>query len=369
MMVDDEEHLVWSTGRQITRERPDYRFEGLTDPHDAIARIRDEAPDLLITDVRMPGMSGLELVLAAREVSPTLPVVVVTAYGSAEVRAEIERSQGVAYLEKPFSFQSLLQAMDKVGSETAGFSGAISLPMLPDLIQMCALSQITGCLRIGRGKQQGRIWLSSGDIIHAECGTAEGSTAVYEILTWTGGTFALDSGAQAPKRSITANWQEILVEGCRLMDEAQRVDAAPAGDAGPASAPPPGGSLGEQLESLGPALAALIRDTAPDAILLAVSLKGDGALSLQGEADASAWSEAVIAIVDAAERVSGEGSRGSVESVATGFGIGVAWDRKAALALALAAPLTAETQPSFRLGFRAKVALWNELSVGRGPSA
>jgi len=367
LMVDDEEHLVWSTGRQITRERPDYQFDGVTDPREAVERIQGTPPDLLITDVRMPGMSGLELILAARKVAPALPVVVVTAYGSAEVRAQIERSQGVAYVEKPFSFQSLLQAMDKVTSETGGFSGAISLPMLPDLIQMCALSQITGCLRIGRGQQQGHIWLASGDIVHADCGGTEGVEAVYEILTWTGGTFSLDSGAAAPRTTISANWQEILVEGCRLMDEAQRdreesgYEEMPA----PGAEAAPSASLAEQLQELGPALAEVIRNTAPDATLVAVSLRGEGTLALQGKGEAAPWAELAAWAVDAAERIAGEGSRGSVESVARDFGIGIAWDRRAGLALVLASSLTGESQAHFRVGFRAKVARWNELSEGR----
>ena len=136
LMVDDEEDLVWTTGRQARRERPDLDVEGVTDPHEALARIRERCPDLLITDVRMPQMSGLELLLAARQVCPQLPVIVVTAHGNTQVRTEVQRAHAVQYLEKPFSFQALFAAVDRALARPTGFSGAISLPMLPDLVQM-----------------------------------------------------------------------------------------------------------------------------------------------------------------------------------------------------------------------------------------
>lgn len=103
---------------------------------------------------------------------------------------------------------------------TPGFSGDISLPLLPDLIQIYMGSMADGALTIGSGKQTGTIWFERGAMVHAVCGELEGEEAVYRLLEWQDGRFSLDKGATTPFHSITASSQEVLMEGCRRLDEA-----------------------------------------------------------------------------------------------------------------------------------------------------
>lgn len=105
------------------------------------------------------------------------------------------------------------------GVRPEGFSGEISLPLLPDLIQIYTVSMATGALTIRSGSERGTIWFDRGEIVHAVCGEERGERAVYEMLHWNDGVFALDSGARAPERTISASWQNVLMEGCRLLDE------------------------------------------------------------------------------------------------------------------------------------------------------
>lgn len=101
-----------------------------------------------------------------------------------------------------------------------GFSGAISLPLLPDLIQIYTISLANGALTVRRGTELGTIWFDRGDIVHAVCGDEVGEEAVYAMLQWQSGHFALDPDARTSTRSITASWQNVLMEGCRRIDEA-----------------------------------------------------------------------------------------------------------------------------------------------------
>lgn len=121
----------------------------------------------------------------------------------------------------------------------AGFSGAISLPLLPDLIQIYTVSMADGALTIRRGTQAGTIWFEQGAMVHAVCGELTGEDAVYRLLRWHDGQFSLDQGAKAPLRSITASWQKVLMEGCRRLDE-DALEEALARAAGPTavSSPP-----------------------------------------------------------------------------------------------------------------------------------
>lgn len=111
------------------------------------------------------------------------------------------------------------ERLNRAPLRVAGFSGAISLPLLPDLIQIYTISMADGALTIRRGTQNGTIWFDRGAMVHAVCGELTGEEAVYRLLQWHDGQFSHDKGAQAPCRSITASWQKVLMEGCRRLDE------------------------------------------------------------------------------------------------------------------------------------------------------
>lgn len=347
LMVDDEEDLVWTTSRQMQRSRPDLEFVGLTDPHEALRRVREQAPDLLITDLRMPQMSGLELLLAARETSPDLPVILVTAHGNGQVRTELQRTRAVQYMEKPFAFQALLDAVERALDRPTGFSGAISLPMLPDLVQMYALARMHGTLRISRGTRQGTLWFEAGEIVHATCAHLTGPLAVYELLSWEGGAFRMDPPSAPPARSVQASWQELLMEGCRLQDEGRREGA----EAAPATAGTAAGSLGARAGSLVRALDGLLSEAPATVTALLADLDGHQALELCSRPAPAAWSGAVADLL----RDVG-GAVGSLECVGPDCAVGLAWDRRAGLAL-LASDRLGEAGPA---RFRSAFARWRE---------
>ncbi len=348
LLVDDEESLVWSLARQMQRERPDLDFEGLSDPEQALRRIREAPPDVLVTDVRMPKMSGLELLLAAREVAPELPVIVVTAYGNADVRASVQGTPSVQYLEKPFAFSALTAAIDRTVPRPTGFSGAISLPMLPDLIQLYALAHMSGALRIARGADHGMVWFERGAIVHAECGDVVGAEAVYRLLRWDGGAFSVDAGASAPRQSITASWQELLMEGCRLLDEL------------PATPPDPGEAdlvawrecVRDAWHSLGP----LATVSTPDALVWAVRLADLAVEPLNGGVVDAALGASVGGVIEQTAGLVGEVARGSGEWISTGVGVVVAWDRSMNLAMVFGAGL--DGTPGSAARFRSIVVRW-----------
>jgi DNA-binding NtrC family response regulator len=72
---------------------------------------RQRAIDLVITDLRMPLVNGITLLYAIHEVFPGLPVIVLTAFGSPDVKAECLKQGAAAFLEKPLNTPQLLAAV------------------------------------------------------------------------------------------------------------------------------------------------------------------------------------------------------------------------------------------------------------------
>ncbi|MFO0586615.1 MAG: DUF4388 domain-containing protein [Polyangiaceae bacterium] len=136
----------------------------------------------------------------------------------------------------------ILLGDDVLERPKVGFSGAISVQTLPDIVQLYALSNTTGMLHVRRRATEGKIWFEHGAITHAATDTLTGESAFHTILVWSGGQFSMEPCEAPPERSITASWTELLMESCRRIDDARRgIDpaAGPPSTRGWSSAPPP----------------------------------------------------------------------------------------------------------------------------------
>jgi len=96
-----------------TLRRAGYHAVEAANGGDALAQLAgsdDDAPgafDLIIADIRMPGRSGLELLATLRDTSWAVPVILITAFGSAETHREARRLGAVTVLDKPFAMDDL----------------------------------------------------------------------------------------------------------------------------------------------------------------------------------------------------------------------------------------------------------------------
>jgi two-component system C4-dicarboxylate transport response regulator DctD len=85
-----------------------YHVTGVSSFEEARHALAVDAPDLLITDVRLGAYNGLQLIFRARALNPQLPVIVMTGYSDAAIRAEAHRLKAV-HLEKPIESDGLLR--------------------------------------------------------------------------------------------------------------------------------------------------------------------------------------------------------------------------------------------------------------------
>ena len=238
LLVDDEEALAWSLASRLAKVRPGDKIATANDGETALARVKEEPLDLLVADIRMPGMSGIDLVLAARKLYPELPVVVMTAFKSSDI-TRIEVGPFTGFLEKPFEFDRLRELVEQaLAPQPVGFSGAISVQTLPDIVQLYVLSSATGVLSVRRKGTEGQLYFSPGAILHAVTPSQRGDEAFYEIMTWSGGEFSMRMNAPAPERSVRSDWQALLMESVRRLDELRRTSEPRSSGTGWTQSPP-----------------------------------------------------------------------------------------------------------------------------------
>jgi DNA-binding NtrC family response regulator len=111
LVVDDEPDMVENCARIL--KRASYQCLSTTDPHQALALVESEHPDLLLTDLKMPGMDGMELLRRAHAIDPTLPVIVITAFATIESAVAAIKDGAFDYLPKNFSVDQLRVAVER----------------------------------------------------------------------------------------------------------------------------------------------------------------------------------------------------------------------------------------------------------------
>ena len=230
-MVDDEPELVQATVALLTRELGEGQVRGTSDPREVADWVELERPGALITDVRMPHLNGLELVTRLHQKWGPVPVVVVTAFPTAQVSQQATAGR-FAYLPKPFTYRALRETLSRVCSQPApsAFSGAIAVSMLGEVVQLYGLANRTGILSVISDQGVGDIGFDGGRVIDARTGERTGVDAFNAILSWTSGSFHWQTGAP-PEHTIHTGLSELLLEAYRLRDEGQAGAASGEGHA------------------------------------------------------------------------------------------------------------------------------------------
>jgi CheY-like chemotaxis protein len=240
LLVDDNP-MVLGLLQQVLSSMAEVRAVGSA--ADALLVAIDEPPDLLITDYHMPGMDGRQLAekLHARQATARVPVVILAARG--DINEHLKPVQDVFedILEKPFFARELggrlkrivdkiaLEKMARLAAGSGAFRGTLAQMNIIDLVQSLEMGRKNCGLILTRNGERCEMFFDEGQLHHAVCGSAVGDEAVFHALQWPPdeGNFEIDFNARSDQRTTTLSTQGLLMEGLKLLDEANRdsVDA------------------------------------------------------------------------------------------------------------------------------------------------
>jgi DNA-binding NtrC family response regulator len=113
LVIDDEVDML-TLLRIIIEENTVYEVETTNNPSEGLKMLTERHFDLVITDLKMPGMDGIDLFDESKEIRPDIPVIIITAYGSLET-AEEAIQKGIAdFITKPFRKDTILFTIDRI---------------------------------------------------------------------------------------------------------------------------------------------------------------------------------------------------------------------------------------------------------------
>lgn len=107
LIADDEPNLRRVLAAQLVRDG--YDVEAVASGTEAVRALRENHVDVVITDLRMPGIDGLDTLRALRELDPRLPVIVVTGYTSHDTERRCREAGAFECLHKPVDLDDLLR--------------------------------------------------------------------------------------------------------------------------------------------------------------------------------------------------------------------------------------------------------------------
>jgi len=114
LIVDDEETLTFSLYQTFILAKRDYEVVTAASGEEAAEKLKSKNYDLVITDISMPGMSGLDLLSSIKKQYPATEVIIMTAYGSPEKKEEAMQYGAKYYVEKPFEIKEMKQLVMNV---------------------------------------------------------------------------------------------------------------------------------------------------------------------------------------------------------------------------------------------------------------
>jgi DNA-binding NarL/FixJ family response regulator len=197
----------------------------------ALALIETEPVRLLVCDLQMPRIDGLQMLAIVRRRFPELRTIVLSG-----LEDEDYRSRAYALGVDLFWLKTEMQRNSQLFFECiesllgrdndSGFRG-IQSKSLMDIIQMECLSRSSTVLRITRWSLVAKLWIQDGELIDAETDGARGEAAFQRLLTWKSGAFENLPPEPSRERTIQKPVNALLLESAQTMDETANPSAEP----------------------------------------------------------------------------------------------------------------------------------------------
>ena len=114
LIVDDEEEFASTVAERLNLRG--YQATAVFNANEALALIRTEAPDVVLLDLMMPGINGLETLRAIKEITPSIEVIILTGYGGIQGKLEGMESGAFDYIMKPTDLGVLIERIEMARS-------------------------------------------------------------------------------------------------------------------------------------------------------------------------------------------------------------------------------------------------------------
>ncbi len=192
----------------------------------ALTLLAHQAVDLIVTDLEMPVVDGVQFLRLLQRKYPATPRTALSSYLTEERRAACLSAGAEICFEKPVTpdgMKQLYAALNELAHPATeeGFRGVLRRVGLMDVIQMECLAGNSSVLEVSSPELRGEVVIRAGAIVHAWAGPLTGEPALYRLLSLRGGQFVLRPFVEPSLPTIAGSWESLLIEAARQQDEAR----------------------------------------------------------------------------------------------------------------------------------------------------
>jgi nitrogen regulation protein NR(I) len=154
LIIDDDDQLRTSFVKLLTEEG--FSVQGAPSGEAGLELFHKEVPDLVVLDMRLPGMNGFETFQAIHEIEPKLPVIIMTAYGTTETAIEATKVGAFDYVLKPFDIPDMLKVIGQALEAGRFMRSPVNMDAAPE--------ETEGEAIIGRSEQMQEVYKAIGRV-------------------------------------------------------------------------------------------------------------------------------------------------------------------------------------------------------------
>ena len=229
LLVDDDHEMLIALKEGFQKYKDSFTILLASDGLKAVESLKQNTISLVVTDLKMPGMDGFELLAHIMEHFPDIPVIIITGYSTPEMERLALEGGAVGYIAKPFLIENLArQIMATLRKESEG--GTLHNVSSGMFLQLMEMEQKTCTIRLEDkfSNKKGILFFQEGELLDARVNDLQGENAAYEIFSWDQVNLSIQNGCALKENRIHSEMQHLILEAARRKDENIVEDVQPA---------------------------------------------------------------------------------------------------------------------------------------------
>jgi len=220
LVVDDEKTLLEVIKKGLAKFKNRFTIITCENGREAIEVLESSSIDLVVTDIKMPEVDGLELLAYMTANFPSLPAIVISGYGTPENMQKLDELGIYLFMDKPLSVQKLSRSILE-GLQEASHNGSVLGISIAGFLQLIESEQKTCLLEVqGKGNRIGFFYFRQGELIDAVFNHKRGEQAALAIITWERAKISFRNlPRRTIKRHINTPIMQLVLESARIKDE------------------------------------------------------------------------------------------------------------------------------------------------------
>jgi DNA-binding response OmpR family regulator len=224
LVLEPDEQLASAIMSALQEAAPDALVELTPSLEEAQKIVLGVKPNLFILDVDANYDLGQDFLYDLRTSHPNARAIILTGAHLPEQREHVSSLGAIHFLEKPLAQWDFVDLVERLlrppVAASEKFEGTLRDLQFTDIIQLKCMSGATSVLEfIGPNGEKARVFFENGQVRHATAPGRQGMAAFNEIVRWKGGTVSEVAGAGPGSHTIDMDWQRLLMEAVRQVDE------------------------------------------------------------------------------------------------------------------------------------------------------